>query len=92
MKEDIDRISEKLDRQRADLAATNLALASIAAALTPEQMQHVLTTMAKASADKQATFEQIPSPALQSAALLFQEAEQRVFALLQGAANHYGKR
>jgi hypothetical protein len=92
MNDDIARLTEKLDRQRADLAATNLALASIASALTPEQMKHVLTTMAKASAEKQATFEQIPSPAMQSATQLFQESEQRMFALLQGAASRYGQR
>lgn len=92
MNEDIQRLTEKLDRQRADLAATNLALVSIASALTPEQLQHVMATMAKASADKQATFEQIPTPGMQAATKLFQESEQKMFALLQGAANHYAKR
>ena len=92
MNEDIQRLTEKLDRQRADLAATNLALTAIAAALTPEQLQHVLATMAKASAEKQATFEQIPIPAMQAATKLFQESEQRMFLMLQGAASRYSKR
>lgn len=91
MKPDMQRLTEKLDRQRADLAATNLALVAITAALTPNQRQHALNTMAKASAEKQATFEQIPTPAMQAATQLFQEAEQRVYALLQGASNRYGQ-
>lgn len=91
MKNDVASLIEKLDRQRADLAATNLALASIASALTPEQLQHVMATMAKASAEKQATFERIPTPSMRAATGLFQEAEQRMFALLQGAASRYGR-
>jgi hypothetical protein len=91
MKNDIAALTIKLDRQRADLAATNLALASIASALSPEQLQHVLTTMARASAEKQQTFEQLPNPAAREATALFQEAEQRVFHLMQGAAARYGK-
>lgn len=91
MKQDIEDLKAKLDRLRADLAATNLALAAIASALTPEQHQHVLTTMAKASAEKQAAFEQIPTPAMQAGTALFQEAEQRAYQLLQGAMARYGK-
>lgn len=91
MKQDIARLTEKLDRQRADLAATNLALIAIASVLTPEQRQDVLTTMARASAEKQATFERIPTAAMQEGTVRFQEAEQRVFQLLQGAMTRYGK-
>lgn len=91
MTDDIASLMEKLDRLRADLAATNLALAAIASALSPEQLQHAMTTMAKASAEKQATFERIPTPAMRGATKLFQEAEQRVFAMLRGAATRYGR-
>lgn len=87
MNKDIQRLTEKLDRQRADLAATNLALLAIASALTPEQREHALTTMAKASAEKQATFEQIPTPAMREATKLFQEAEQRMHTLLQASSS-----
>lgn len=89
MKEDIERLKEKLDRQRIDLAATNLALAAIASALTPKQQQHVLTTMATASAEKQATFDQSGMPSLQASTPQHQAAEELVFRLLQAAMSRY---
>lgn len=92
MNDDMQRLTEKLDRQRLQLSATNLALAAIASALTPEQQQHVLTTMAKASAEKQATFEQIPSPGLQASTPQHQAAEEQVFQLLQVAMQRYSRR
>lgn len=86
MNEDIKTLSEKLDRLRCDLSASNQALCAMAAAMPPEQLQDVLTKMAMASARKQATFEQIPVPAMKAALQQLLEAEDRVYQALQGAS------
>ena len=89
MNEDIQRLTEKLDRLRCDLSATNQALGAMAAAMPPEQLQDVLTKMAKASAAKQATFEQIPMPAMRAALQQMLEAEERLYQMLQGASKAF---
>jgi NADP-dependent 3-hydroxy acid dehydrogenase YdfG len=86
-------LAEKLDRLRADLAATNLALAATTTVLTQAQRQDVLQALARASAKKQAFVDQLPisEEAARSAIQLFQEAEGRVHQLLQGAPEQFGK-
>lgn len=93
MNDSIKQLTERVDRLRADLAATNLALAATATVLTPEQRQQVLQAIAKASAQRQATYEQIPiaEEKLRSAVQLFQEAEGRIYGYLQGAPEQFGK-
>lgn len=93
METSIKDLAEKLDRLRADLAATNLALAATTTALTQEQRQDVLQALARASAKKQAFFDQLPmsEEEARSAVRLFQEAEGRVYQLLQGAPELFGK-
>lgn len=86
MNEEIKTLSEKIDRLRLDVMATNQALCAMAAAMPPEQLQDVLTKMAKASAQKQATFEQIPVPAMRAVLKQQLEAEERVYQALQGAS------
>ncbi|MBS3998228.1 MAG: hypothetical protein KGZ67_13025 [Hydrogenophaga sp.] len=86
MNEDMQRLRESMDRLRCDLSATNQALCAMAAAMPPEQLQDVLTKMAKASAAKQATFEQIPTPTMRAAVKQMLESEDRLYQLLQGAS------
>lgn len=86
-------LSEKIDRLRADLAATNIALAATVTVLTPEQHQEVLQAMAQASVKKQAFFEKIPisEAKIREAEQLFRQAEDRIYQFLQAAPGHFGK-
>jgi hypothetical protein len=89
MNEDMKLITETLDRLRSDLSATNLALSAMAAAMPPEQLKDVLTKMAKASALKEATYEQTPVPAMKAVLKQHLEAEDRLYQALQGASKKF---
>lgn len=83
-------LAEKLDRLRADLAATNQALAAATTVLTPAQHRAMLEAMAAASAQKQQLYERAPTPAAKAAIRLFQEAEARLYQHLQAAPQAFG--
>ena len=85
MNEELQRIADKLDRLRADLSATNSALAAVMTVLPADLREAALTHLASLSALKSSTFEQIPTPEARAGARLFLEAEDRVYQLLQGA-------
>lgn len=87
--DELKAITEKLDRLRIDLAATNMAVAAISTVLTPEQRKLVLARYARASAEKQHFFEQLPSPTAQAAMPLVQEAEDRIYRMLQEAPTKF---
>lgn len=89
----IQELAEKLDRLRADLSATNLALAATTTVLTKEQRQDLLRSFAQASAQKQSFFDQLPMQEAEARAAgrLFQQAEDRVYQLLQAAPEQFGK-
>ncbi len=86
-------LSEKIDRLRADLSATNLALSATMTVLTQEQHQEVLRAIAQASVKKQAFVEQIPisEAKLREAGQQLRQAEDRIYKLLQGAPGQFGK-
>ena len=90
-----DELTDSMDRMRCDLSATWLAIAAMQTVLTPAQRESVLTAMAKASAQKQAMYD-APQPnaemqvKLAQAKVQMQQAEDRVFALLQAAPNVFG--
>jgi len=88
---EISEIAEKLDRLRADLSATNTALAAISTVLTPQQRQQVLQALATSSAKRQEIYEQLPIAAEKNkrSVRLFQEAEARVHRLLQNAEHEF---
>ena len=88
---EINEIAEKLDRLRADLSATNTALAAISTVLTLPQRQQVLQALATASAKRQDLYEQLPIAAekQQRSVRLFQEAEARVHQMLQNATTEF---
>ena len=90
----IKELAEKLDRLRADLAATNQALAATMTVLAPKQQQDVLTALANASAQKQAFYEKLPisEEGIRVATQLMQEAEERVYRLLQSAPERFAGR
>lgn len=90
----IKELAEKLDRLRADLAATNQALAATMTVLTLEQRQSLLTALANASAQKQAFYEKLPisEEGIRVATQLMQEAEERVYRLLQSAPERFAGR
>lgn len=83
----ISDLAEKLDRLRADLSATNAALAAISTVLTQQQRQQVLQALATVSAKRQDLYEQLPIAAekQQRSVRMFQEAEAQVHQLLQNA-------
>lgn len=83
-------LAEKQGQLRADLAATNVALIAIATALTPEQRQHVLSTIARASAEKQQLCDRIPIAAMREATQQLQAAEERLYQAIQGAPSYLG--
>jgi len=90
----INELAEKLDRLRADLAATNQALAATMTMLTPEQRQGLLTALANASAQKQAFYEKLPisEEGMRVATRLMQEAEERLYRFLQSAPERFAGR
>ena len=90
MNGDMQQLTERMDRLRHDLSATTSALAAIAANMPPEQLQRVLTTMARESSEKQKLFEQTATPAALQAARQAQEAEERVYLRLQKAPQYPG--
>lgn len=90
MNEDIQRLTEKLDRLRMDLSAATSALAAMAANMPPAQLQRVLTTMARESAEKQRLYAQAATPAAQQAATQAQEAEERMYQRLQASPKYPG--
>jgi hypothetical protein len=90
MNEDIRLLNEKLDRLRHDLSATTSALVAMAANMPPEQLQRVLTTMARESSEKQTLYEQAATPKAQQAGRQAQEAEERMYLKLQKAPQYPG--
>lgn len=90
----IKKLAEKLDRLRADLSATNQALAATMTVPTPEQRQDVLTALANASAQKQAFYEKLPisEEGMRVATRLMQAAEERVYQMLQSALGLFSGR
>lgn len=90
MNEDMQRLKNSVDQLRYDLSAAKQALCAMAAAMPPEQLQSVLAKMARMSAEKQSTFEQIPTPTMQAALQQMLEAEDRLYESLQAAAKHLG--
>ena len=90
MNEEVQAITEKLDRLRMDLSAANSAIAAMAANMPPELLKRVLTTMARESAEKQRLVEQATSPAAQQAGRQLQEAEERMYQRLQQAPKYPG--
>lgn len=88
---EISEIAEKLDRLRADLSATNTALAAISTVLTPQQRQQVLQALATSSAKRQDLYEQLPIAAEKQrrSVQLFQDAEARVHQMLQRAPSEF---
>ena len=89
----ISELAQKVDKLRADLSATNQALAATMTVLTSEQLAGVLTALANASAQKQAFYERLPisQEGIQAATQLMQAAEDRMYQLLQGAPSAFGK-
>lgn len=89
-------INERLDNLRCDLAATWLAIGAMQTVLSAEQNQCVLEAMAKASAQKQALYD-VPQPTpeaqeqMQRYRVLMQQAEQRLYQLLQNAPQQFRK-
>lgn len=83
MSNETNAINEKIDRLRADLAATNQALVAMASVLTEEQHARVLQLLAKLSGAKQRSFEKISIPAVQASIPLHQEAESQIYSAIQ---------
>lgn len=84
----IEQLTETVDRLRADLSATWIALGALQSALTPEQQQQVLREFARVSAAKSAIYDApLPTPEAQAQLSrmrgLAQQAEERVFGLLR---------
>ena len=94
MTTNIKELAEKLDRLRADLAATNQALAATMTVLTPEQRQGMLTALAHASAQKQSFYEKLPisEEGMRAATRLMQAAEERLYKMLQAAPGLFSGR
>lgn len=80
-----DEINARLDRLRADLAATNLAQAALMQTLPAAHREAWLKALAGLSALKADGGAPPPTPAMRTALRLAQEAEDRVYQGLQGA-------
>lgn len=78
----IDNLTERGRRLRADLTATNLALTALMGALPQEQRQRWLASLAQLSAAQEQTAEQSGNTELIA---LLQPAVQRMYTALEGA-------
>lgn len=81
MKEDIAALKASDQRLRADLMATNLALAAIASVLTTEQQRQMLKALAELGVMQEQSFERLGQESLLS---MQQAANQRMYSALEG--------
>lgn len=81
MKQDIEALKASDQRLRADLMATNLALAAIASVLTTEQQRQTLKALAELGVMQEQTFERLGQGSLLQQQ---QAANQRLYSNLEG--------
>jgi len=83
MKQDIEELKSAWKRIRADLSATNTALISLVAVLTPDQQDRLLHSLGARSAERAAAAEKLPIPGAQESLRQIQESEERVYRQIQ---------
>lgn len=83
MNRDIEQLKAAWTRVRADLSATNTALISLVAVLTPDQQDRLLHSLGARSAERAAAAEQLTIPGAQESLRQIQESEERVYRQIQ---------
>lgn len=85
MREELEHLRELIDRQRADLAATNTALLAVFSAIPHVYRGKVLEELAHLQVHREQLAEQIPNPEMQVAAERINQAQERLWKVLQEA-------
>lgn len=85
MNKDLEELRGSVQRLRADLMATNMALQCVLTCMTPDQQRQALTALAELSVLQEQFVAARPTPAEREAARPILQAVERQYQALQGA-------